>query len=146
MNNFYFLCKIGSGKAAKEQLAAVEKYLGTGNGGGSADPMTVELFRPLPWSTTPSSSRHLLPAISKHDPESRPKKRQTWFFYFLLCFLVFGFSCRPKKRQNCYQICCLLRFIIMPKWANHYRLVLQLYSISGNRVCAEMANFFYRRL
>ena len=48
VNNFYFLCKIGSGKAAKEQLAAVEKYLGTGNGGGSADPMTVELFRPLP--------------------------------------------------------------------------------------------------
>ena len=46
MNNFYFLCKIGSGKAAKEQLAAVEKHLGTGNGGGSADPMTVEPFRP----------------------------------------------------------------------------------------------------
>ena len=143
MNNFYFLCKIGSGKAAKEQLAAVEKYLGTGNGGGSADPMTVELFRPLPWSTTPSSSRHLLPAIPNMIPNLGQKsaKLNYFFYYFLLCFLVFGFSCRPKKRQNCYQICCLLRFIIMPKWANHYRLVLQLYSISGNRVCAEMANF-----
>ena len=115
-------------------------------------PVTVADLR-IPWRLNCSAPSH--DQQHRRHPVISYQPFQTWsrisakkapnlifFYYFLLCFLVFGFSCRPKKRQNCYQICCLLQFIIMPKWANHYRLVLQLYSISGNRECAETANFF----